>query len=231
MVQNITAIQNESHIRKRVEINKRNSFHQAGHAAAIYWNSKQHPLPPVYFRILLNHQENIGDNIGLFLPFNSYCSAKLEGGRLIQALPFSFAEATRYFNPPQREQYRCAFEADIINLLVGALAKAKYAAMEGESNNCAHFIHFNALQPNHALLDIELVNEYLHCYQPQKSDREQKLAELLFVAYALIDNSSNWQAITTLATYISDNLLDKSKEIITCEEAMHVLDSWWVTLN
>lgn len=103
--------------------------------------------------------------------------------------------------------------------------------MEVESNYCADLFHFNALQPNNTHSDVELINEYLNCYQPQKSARDQKLAELLFVAYGLIENSSNWQAIITLATYISDNLSEKSKEIITCEEAMHVLDTYWITLN
>jgi hypothetical protein len=72
-------------------------------------------------------------------------TAKIEGGRLIQNLSLSFAEVTRFFSWPQQQEYLCAFEADVINLLAGSLAEAKYMASKDNENFNTHLINLDAL--------------------------------------------------------------------------------------
>jgi hypothetical protein len=66
--------------------------------------------------------------------------AKLEDDRLIQALPFlplSIEKARKDISSEQMQAYECAFQDDVISLLAGPLAEAKYVAMrDGELINC-----------------------------------------------------------------------------------------------
>jgi hypothetical protein len=48
---------------------------------------------------------------------------------LIYSLPVALLESANYFSLDEQDAYRTAFEADIINLLVGPLAEAKYVAV------------------------------------------------------------------------------------------------------
>lgn len=62
------------------------------------------------------------------------CIARVEGGRLIELLPPSVdglaSELTEHNDSMAQlvKDYRIAFEADIINLLIGPLAEAKHIA-------------------------------------------------------------------------------------------------------
>ena len=70
---------------------------------------------------------------------NNNFSAVVEGGRLIQSLPLALLESGNYFSAIEQDAYQTVFEADMINLLIGPLAEAKYVALrDQEQFNARH---------------------------------------------------------------------------------------------
>lgn len=203
------------------EVDKRIAYHQAGYAAAIYLGNKQKQLPAVHFQIIIKPKEREGQQSDRFARTHGKYSAKIEGGRLIQSLPLSFAEATQYFSWPQQEECLCAFEADVINLLAGSLSEAKYlACRDGEDFN-PHLINLGALHFYGGSSDLEVITEYMECFMLFKAERTQKLAELFLAAFSFVNNRSNWYAISALAEFI----LDEPRDIIHCEDIISLLES------
>ncbi|MBK8814579.1 MAG: hypothetical protein IPN42_03285 [Methylococcaceae bacterium] len=193
-------------------------YHLAGHAASIYLNNKQKQLPAVHFQINIKQLEN-EQSFKCFNNGRNHGSAIIEGGRLIQSLPLAFAVATRYFTPFQQEQYRCSFEADVVNLLAGALAEAKYVAICDNEHFTPNLLNFEALKFYSGKSDLELIAEYMECYIPRQVDREQKLKELFLESFNFVNKRLHWKAITKLANYIRH----ENKSIISCEEATAML--------
>lgn len=206
------------------EFSRKTAIHEAGHAAAIYLGNKQKQLPPVFFQIFIKKLNNDFQSTGCLC--KSYdgcnnCFTKIEGGRLIHTLPSSVDEAIRHFSPTQKQAYQRAFEADIINLLVGPLAEANYVAMRDDEPINPRLVNLNALHHYGGSSDLETINEYLDCLGANRAQREKKLSELFLAAFNFINNRSNWYAISALADYI---LADR-KNIIECEEIIAVLDA------
>ncbi|NOU20253.1 MAG: hypothetical protein HOO93_00435, partial [Methyloglobulus sp.] len=102
-----------------IQIGRRNAYHQAGHAAAIYLGNQQKQLPAVHFQIIITPQERDTRQTARITRKPGKYTAKVEGGRLIQSLPLSFADATKHLSPTEQNLCRSAIEADIINLLAG----------------------------------------------------------------------------------------------------------------
>jgi hypothetical protein len=207
-----------------IELSRKTAIHEAGHAAAIYLGNKQKQLPPVYFKIFIN-QLNSDFKSALCSCVADYsctkCFTKIEGGRLIHTLPSSFEAAIFDFPEIQKQAYKLAFEADIINLLVGPLAEANYVALRDDEPINAHLVNLNALHYYGGAADLETINAYLNCLSTDKASRENKLSELFLAAFEFIKNKSNWFAIMALAEYI----LAGSKSMLDCEEIIAVLDS------
>jgi hypothetical protein len=189
-------------------------FHLAGQAVAIYEGNKQKQLPSVHFNILINQEDQLVSETGRLIQTYDRNSAKIIGGRLIQGLPVSFAEATLSLSWFHQAEYRSAFEADIINLLAGPLAEAKHIALQdGEVFN-SNLVNLKALKNYGGSSEIELVNEYMECYKPNKGERRQKLRELFLAAFGFVDNSSNWRKISALAEFLQE----QPNGIIHCED-------------
>lgn len=203
------------------EFRIKTAIHEAGHAAAIYINNKEKQLPPIFFQIYINELNNDPGLTGCFCPSQPHCFAKVDGGRLIHTLPLSLHEATRHFSASEKQTYLCAFEADIINLLVGPLAEAKYVSMRDNELMNPRLIDLNALYFYGGLTDLKTVHEYLDCLLIDRMQKEKKIAELFLAAHRFINDKSYWRAITSLAEYI----LKAGKEIIECEEAIAILDA------
>ncbi|SJM93708.1 conserved hypothetical protein [Crenothrix polyspora] len=138
-----------------------------------------------------------------------------EGGRLIHTLPLCIDEATKDFSPAQKHAYQLAFEADIVNLLVGPLAEAKYVALRDNEPINPRLVPVQALQYYGGTSDLKIIREYLECFITEKTERADKIAELFLIAFSFINNPANWQAIVALADYI----LRAGKDRIECEEA------------
>ena len=154
------------------------------------------------------------------------CIARVEGGRLIDLLPSSIdsliSEITEHNDATMQlvKDYKIAFEADIINLLIGPLVEAKHvAATDGELFN-HKLVNLKALKNYGGSSDLALANEYLQSYSADKQQQADKLDELFNVAFDFVNNDANWFAIIKLADYV----LGSSKNIIDCEEIVSVLD-------
>ncbi len=200
------------------ELSTRTAIHEAGHAAAIHLGNKKKQLPPVFFQIVL--KEGAQQEQSLTLPSNcDNALSRIDGGRLIHTLPSLMAD-NDHFYPAQKQAFERAFDADIINLLVGPLAEAMYVAKrDGELIN-PYLINLNALHNYGGASDLALVNEYLECLLISREQREKKIVELFMAAYKFVSIWSHWRAIIGLANYI----LISRKPVIECEEAMAVLD-------
>jgi hypothetical protein len=198
-----------------IELSRKTAIHEAGHAAAIHFRNKQKQLPPVFFRIVINDINDYSygsDDSGI---------TKIEGGRLIHTLPSSIKEACCNFSFTQEYAYQQAFEADIINLLVGSLAEANYIAQRDNEVISRSLVPLNALHNYGGSSDLEIVNEYLQCFSVNPIQQEKKITELFSAAFDFISEWSNWSAITALADYILAN----DKNIMDYEEVVAVLNA------
>lgn len=203
------------------ENSRKIAIHEAGHAAAIYLGNQQKGLPPVFFQIFIKPLNNdVQSSEVLDKPADHYI-AKVEGGRLIHTLPSSLDEATKDFSTAQKHTYQCAFEADIINLLAGPLAEARYVALRDNEPINPELVNVNALQYYGGSSDLEIVNEYLECFIDSDELRERKLTELLQAAFNFVSEPPNWLAITALA----DSIFAHQENIIECNEIIDVLES------
>ncbi|WP_394751931.1 hypothetical protein [Crenothrix sp.] len=195
------------------ESNRETAIHEAGHATAIYLGNKQRQLPDIVFQIVIN-RKSVPYSTSLLRRSHHEWIAKIEGGRLIHALP-SF----KHFTAAQKYDYRDAFEADIVNLLVGPLAEAKYVALRDDEPISPRLIPPQALHHYGGTSDLELVREYLECFITDEAERADKIAELFLMAFNFINNPVNWAAIVALADYI----LRVDKDRIDCEEAGFII--------
>lgn len=203
-----------------IEVSRNIAFHEAGHAAAIHLGNQQKGLPPVFFQICvkplnsdLPSSECLGEQSGQYI-------AKVEGGRLIHTIATSFRETTKYFSNEQKLAYQRAIEADIINLLVGPLAEARYIALCDNELINPRLVNIEALHFYGGSSDLELVNEYLDCFIATQELREKKLNRLFMEAFSFINEWSNWLAITLLADFI----LATDRNIIQFEEISSILE-------
>lgn len=196
------------------ELITRTSFHEAGHAVAIYLYNRQRKLPPVYFSIKIKLSEATAIK---------ETSARIEGGRLIQSLPLfpgNFHEYTGCDRKKLKTAYLAAFEADIINLLSGPIAEAKHIALtDGEDFN-PKLLNLSALTHYGGASDLKIVNAYMNSYFDCKPEKNTKIAELFHRAFDFVNQASTWCAISALAHHIRDN----PKQSIECEEAISVIN-------
>ncbi len=207
-------------------IGRRNAYHQAGRVAAIYLGSKQKGLPAVHFQIVIKPAEQGARFDDQPCPISHKYRAKLEGGRLIPDLPHAYQSATQLLSPTEQHQCQRAFEADVVNLLAASLAEAKYVALRDDEVFNANLVYLGALKFYGGQLDLLTVDEYMDCLYPaNKTERDQKLAELFLAAYSFVNEPANWQAITTLA----DTLYRLHQEVVTCEELIALLERPYAT--
>jgi hypothetical protein len=204
------------------------AFHEAGHAAAIYLNNKARNLPPVFFQIIFKGVSGAKDHEDLtYHATHDDSAARVEGGRLIQSLPYSvdgLAHKLIDHNEamaPLVKDYLIAFEADIINLLAGPLAEAKYIHKRDNERFNYKLVNLKSMKNYGGGSDLELALEYIESFSASKEQQDEKLDELFAAASDFVSDSSNWKAITKLANYI----LESGKNIINCEEVVSVLQS------
>jgi len=204
------------------------AFHEAGHAVAIYLNYKARNLPPVFFQIVFNEKSEATDyDESIYQATHDDSIAKVEGGRLIQSLPYSIDGLVHKLidhneaMAPLVRDYICAFEADIINLLIGPLAEAKHVYNRDDELFNRKLVDLRALKNYGGNSDLALAYEYLESYSTNIQQQDEKLDELFTLACDFVSDYSNWKAITKLAKYI----LESNKNLISCEEVVSILES------
>jgi hypothetical protein len=202
------------------EIKREIAIHEAGHAAAIYLGNKKKGLPVTFFQIYINPLKNSLHNLGLKGRDTHQYVAKIEGGRLIHTLPYSFCEATKDFSVAQKSAFGRAFEADIFNMLIGSLAEAKYVSLRDDEAINFGLVNIDSLRFYGGSSDLEMINEYVNCYIEDDNLRKNKISYLFKAAYDFISNQSNWLAITALA----EAILADDKKIIEYEDIIEILE-------
>ena len=113
-----------------------------------------------------------------------------------------------------------AFEADIVNLLVGSLAEAKYVHEYDDEFFNRGLVNINALNNYGGGLDLALVTKYLQSMYSDKQKQDEKFHQLFTTAIDFIENQSHWQAIHQLANYIYKS----NKSIIDFKEINSILE-------
>ncbi|MFI3186451.1 MAG: hypothetical protein QX198_10780 [Methylococcaceae bacterium] len=209
-----------SHPINDYDLIRQTAFHEAGHAAGIYLYNKQKQLPPVHFQIAIKALDTLTDSHlnSRSLDYGNL-SAAVEGGLLIHSLPVALIESVHYFSAAEQDAYKTAFEADMINLLIGPLAEAKYVALRDNEQFNAQLVNINALHNYGGTSDLNKVFEYLNIFIAARSRHKEKMAELFDKAFQFVNSPSHWQAIERLADYI----LNHTENVISCEEAIAVL--------
>lgn len=196
------------------EISREIAIHEAGHAAAIYLGNKQKGLPAVYFHIYINP---LNSNLN---KHPSKYTAKIEGGRLIHTLPYDFSEAMKDFSETEKEAYKYALEADIFNILIGALAEAKYVSLRDDEAKNLDLVNLESLHFYGGSSDLATIHEYLGCYIDNDDLKKHKMSELFQAALEFLNKQSNWLAITSLTEVI----LAEDKHIIEYEVIVDALE-------
>ena len=192
------------------ELHLRTAFHEAGHAAAIHLRNRQKQLPPVFFEIEVKRPSE-----------NNPCfQAKVIDGNLIQNLPIAVVESLSTLASHEQHSCQRAYEADVVNLLVGPLAEAKYVSIRDDEVFNLDLVNFDALHNYGGYNDLEKAQSYLEYFIASKSQRQEKMQELLGEAFQFIDNARYWKCILNLAHFI----LDSEQETITCDEAITIFD-------
>lgn len=201
---------------------KQTAFHEAGHAAAMYLNNKSNCLPSVFFQITtkeLCNNKIFAENTTL--SDTRQLIAKIEGGQLIQNHQAFIIENETDSTETERQTYQAAYQTDIVNLLVGPLAEAKYVALRDNEPFNPMLVNANALKFYGGTSDLDIVYEYLDYFLNNKNEREHKLKILFNKAFVFINDRVTWKAITSLASYILNN----ENKTISCEDAFTVLDN------
>ncbi len=192
------------------DLAQQTAFHEAGHAASIYLGNKQKKLPAVFFQIQIQHS----------VQPNTLSIAKVIDGRLIQNLPIAGLENFQDLSKLEQLNYQAAYEADVINLLVGPLAEAKFVSIRDDEPFSFNLINTHALNYYGGSSDVKQAYAYLEYFIPSKAEREVKILELFLQAFQFIEKRENWKYILNLAHYILEN----ENDIISCEEAIEVFE-------
>ncbi len=216
----IKTITHQNLIDEPLKILEADAYHQAGQALAISLGNQLKRLPAVHFQICL-HPCKIETSERFPCREKNY-TLTLEGGLLIQSLPLCLAEAENPQFCLEQADNRHALEADIMNMLAGPLAEAKYHAAQQDKalHKCPSL--FRALRFYNKNPFNRPVDDYLECFFPRQVDRQHKLIELLQASFDFINDSAIWENIKALAAFI----IAHPKAIIDCEEIFSFLTSW-----
>ena len=200
------------------------AFHEAGHAAAIYYNNRQHNLPITCFNININSTagDTQSDSQG-----EIYDASIEGGGRLIKSLPRSIDDFEKLQlaqkNIEERDEIltelESAMDADICNLLVGSIAEAKYVSIIDNEQLTVNLLSVAALKNYGGDSDLKLIDDYLQCFFNSGMQSAQKVRDLFYSAFDFVDDPRRWRSIAALATCIL-----KSKKVIKYKDIIRVLD-------
>lgn len=198
---------NESILIDSKQLHQQTAYHEAGHAAAVYFANRQKKLPPVYFEIRVKKPK----------PNQGHFFAQVIGGQLIQSLELATIDKD---NRSELDDYKTAYEADVMNLLVGPLAEAKFVAERDDEVFNRNLITPHALHNYGGIGDLNKAKMYLNHFIDSKHEQEIKIRELLNQAHEFIKRPMYWKAVKQLADYI----LAHDEITICCEEIIEIFE-------
>jgi hypothetical protein len=200
------------------ELTKKRAIHVAGHAVAIYLGSRKNDIPP-FFQIFIKNKICEFRLPRSLTGCNDKFNSQQDQDRWVQTMPALSEKGIRDISLEQVQQYKSAFETNIISLLAGPLAEAKYVAMrDGELIN-PRLVNLDALPNYGGTEDLEIIHEYLEYFIFEDAEKEKKISDLFLEAFTFINDKTNWLVITMLANYI----LTTRKSFIDYEEVVPYL--------
>ncbi len=180
------------------------AFHEAGHAISIYFGNRFRSLPPVYFSIEISRSDDGAVN-----------AAKVVDGQLIQSLPVTVLDNLSDLSENEKHSYQYAYEADVINLLAGPLAEARYVSIRDDEILNLNLLSTEALGHFYGgQSDLKKACQYLEYFIADPKKRENKMLELFAEAWMFVSQRQNWIAILNLANFI----LESDETLISCED-------------
>ena len=201
---------------------QRSAYHEAGYAVAIHFNDRLKKLPKVFLKNILDNLDctlSSRPSTGLY-----DCIVGIKGGRLIPDIYTDYAVSSGCRDAliaRLTEGYRLVFEANMVNLLIGPLAEAKFVArLDNEVFNQELFT-VNSLKNYGGEADLAIVNDYLQHYSVDPHEREEWMRQFLIQAFYFVDDRENWKTIAELGCYI----LARHGQSLSCEDLAAVLDN------
>ncbi len=186
-------------------LSHRIAFHEAGHAAAIYFGNQNKQLPPVHFAIKITKPSDE--------PFN--WEAQIQDGQLIHDLATANGEITGDMD------FKKACESDVMNMLVGPLAEARYVAERDGELFHPDLMTLPSLKRYGGWGDLDRAYGHLKNCLGECCNLDKELSRVFNQALMFISSDSYWRAISNLAQYV----LSSQSEIIDCHEIIQVLEA------
>lgn len=180
------------------EIDKQIAFHEAGHAAAIYLRNNFKQLPSINFEIHINKSKQESSGF----------SAQVVNGLLVQDLPQVILDNLAELNSDDHHSYQQAYEADVVNLLAGPIAEAKYVSIRDDEILNKNLLTIQALYNYGGHKDLERAYSHLMLFIANHRQREAIMRELFLEAFSFVNNADNWQYIEDLANFILNSKQD-----------------------
>jgi len=118
------------------------------------------------------------------------------------------------------EAYRLAVEGDIVNLLVGPLAEARYVAERDNEPFKQCLIDRTALVNYGGSADCELVEACLQNLPFTGEQKSQKIAELFGKAYDFVADDRHWRAVSLVADFMATT----HTAVVSYEQAVALID-------
>lgn len=166
----------------------RQAFHQAGHAAALYLNAPDKNKLTASLTV----------NLALKKPVT---------GKKSQVTECHYVNHLAY-QTRNKHTLLPAFTADIVALIAGPLAEARYTLTQDNEIFHINLLKPDALQNYGGQDDLMLIEQCLDNFfilHADTVDREQTLLSLYKQAFGFVQNEGNWQRISALAHYLGDS--------------------------
>lgn len=204
----------------KIQTSKPSAFHMAGRSVSIHFGNRKKNLPPIYFQIGIEPIPTNIRNLRKSNPISGFSRATFKGGRLISQLPGSLVLETNLMTTSEKLAYEQAFNADIVNLLAGFIAEAKFIALSDNEVISPRLVNVNSLQHYGEDVDLQELWEYFKCFGDYDSDKETKLIGLYLAAFEFVNVPSHWKAICEVSNYIERS----EKMLLECTEIFDIFD-------
>lgn len=194
------------------------AFHIAGHAAAIYLNNKASFSPSSIFQIRFQ-QRNCDSRHRQTIQCQHIVRID-DDERTIQPFPRPVTRSADETDGPLRSDDLNTCDTDIINLLAGPLAEARYIHDCDNELLTRRLIDLEALKQYGGDSDLLIARQNLRNLLSVQSEQDKKLEELLTAAFYFVNDDNNWSVIIRLAEY----LFKHHKKMMSSEEVASVLE-------
>lgn len=192
----------EASRRWHVSYRKLTAFHIAGHVAAMYLHNQHKSFPPIFFHTANDSLKENGHSASYRKIHNAFIFS-IECG-----LVSIIADA--------KKQSTVKLEQDVLMLLAGPLAEARYVHSHDNEPLTRHLVNPDAVHYYGGSSDLVLAHECLERLPLAESARKKKLTDLFSQTFDFVSDADHWRLISRMARYIdrSDKSVISYQEII-----------------